>query len=64
MSSEQSIAYGDKYSLPCAVRYFHLMLLPEFVPLVLVCVGSLCEMEGYLCLGAYLVSCLNSRDEV
>lgn len=32
--------------------------------LVLVCLGSLCETEGYVCLGACLVSCLNSGDEV
>lgn len=57
--SRASLTIWDKYSLPYAVRFFHLMLLPKFVSLVLVCVGSLCEMEGYICLGVCLVNCLN-----
>lgn len=60
--SQASLTICDKYSPPCAARYFHLMLLPEFMLLVLVRVGSLCEMEGCICLGASLVSCLNREN--
>lgn len=41
-----SLATWGKHSLPCVVRYFHLMLLPKFVSFVLVPGASLCETEA------------------
>lgn len=62
--SRALLTIWNKCSLPCAVRYFLLIFLPGFMLLVLVLVGSLHEVEGCICLGVCLVSCLNRGDEI
>lgn len=61
--SRALLTFWGKYCLPYAAGYFRLMFLPEFVSPDLVCLGSLCELEGYICLGVCLMSCLNTGDE-